>query len=222
MGMGTGNGHKPDGPAGTPRRAPRPRDPGGAFRLLLAANPLPMWVYDLETLRFLEVNDAAVAHYGYSRAAFLEMSIADIRPAEDRPRLHQSVAERKDALQYSGTWRHCRADGELLEVEVTSHLVDWEGRHAALVVAHDVTETRRLQVALAQRALYDEATGLANAALFVDRTAAALARAPATHVGVVVVGLGALDAVASTVGDTAADALVAEAARRLRSCCEAT
>ncbi|MDA8357505.1 MAG: PAS domain-containing protein [Actinomycetota bacterium] len=54
---------------------------GGAFRLLLAANPLPMWVYDLETLRFLEVNDAAVAHYGYTRAEFLEMSIAHVAPA---------------------------------------------------------------------------------------------------------------------------------------------
>ena len=73
---------------------------GGAFRLLLAANPLPMWVYDVETLRFLEVNDAAIAHYGYTRAEFLDMSIADIRPEEDRPRLgHRANWERAgDAL----------------------------------------------------------------------------------------------------------------------------
>ncbi len=196
------------------------RDVGGAFRLLLAANPLPMWVYDLETLGFLEVNDAAVAHYGYTRAEFLKRSIADIRPNEDRARLHQILAERKDAFGYSGTWRHRRADGTLIDVEVTSHILDWEGRPASLVVAHDVTETRRLQEELARRALYDEATGLANAALFLDRTADALERAKGSLcVGVVVVGLSGLDALSSMAGDAAADALVAEVARRLGSCC---
>ncbi|MDA8077122.1 MAG: EAL domain-containing protein, partial [Actinomycetota bacterium] len=197
-----------------------PRAVGGAFQLLLAANPLPMFVYDLETLRFVEVNEAAITHYGYSRAEFLHMSIPDIHPAEDRARLHRTLAERKEVLQRSGTWRHRRADGSLLDVEVTSHLLDWGGRPASLVVAHDVTETRRLQSELARRALYDEATGLANAALLMDRTAAAMVRAgDHDYVGVVVVGLSSLDAVASTAGDAAGDALVAEAARRLRSCC---
>ena len=198
------------------------RSTAGAFRLLLAANPLPMWVYDLETLRFVVVNDAAVAHYGYSRDEFLRMTLADIRPEEERARLYQTVAERRDALQHTGTWRHRRADGTLLEVDVTSHVLDWEGRAAVLVVAHDVTETHRLQRELARRALYDEATGLANSALFVDRTAAALARAGGHgHVGVVVVGLSGLDTVAATAGDAAGDALVVEVARRLRACCPA-
>jgi PAS domain S-box-containing protein/diguanylate cyclase (GGDEF)-like protein len=197
-----------------------PHSVGGAFQLLLAANPLPMWVYDLETLRFLEVNDAAIVHYGYSRAAFLRMSIPDIHPDEDRARLHRTIAQRKDVLQRSGTWRHRRADGTLIEVEVTSHLLDWGGRPASLVVAHDVTETRRLHRELVRRALYDQATGLANAALFMDRTAAALARADEHgDVGIVVVGLSSLDTVVSTVGDAAGDALVAEVGRRLRSCC---
>ena len=197
-------------------------DPGGAFRLLLAANPLPMWIYDVETLRFVEVNEAAVAHYGYTRAEFLEMSIADIRPEEDRARLRQSVAERTDALESSGAWRHRRADGTVLEVEVTSHLLDWEGRPASLVVAHDVTEARRLQGELACHVLYDEATGLASAALFADRTADALERAEGSgYVGVVVVGLSSLDAMASTAGDAAAATLVAEVVRRLRTCCRA-
>ena len=216
--MGTAKSHRPERPQ---RRGRDLRDPGEAFELLLAANPLPMWVYDLETLRFLEVNEAAVAHYGYTRAEFLAMSITDIRPEEDGPRLRQALASRHEALQHSGTWRHRRADGTLLEVEVTSHLVGWGGRRAALVVAHDVTENHRLQAAFARRSLYDEATGLASAALFLDRTTAALTRGRASHVGVVVAGLGALDTVASTLGDTAADILVAESARRLRSCCGA-
>lgn len=92
----------------TPRRsgAPDTAGSGGAFRLLLAANRLPTWVYDLETLRVVEVNAAAVAHYGYSRDELLHMSIADIRPEGDNLRLHRSIAERKDVLQHAGTWRH--------------------------------------------------------------------------------------------------------------------
>ena len=198
-------------------------DARGAFRLLLAANPMPMWVYDLETLRFLEVNDAAVAHYGYSRAEFLAMTISDIRPAEDRARLKASVAVRRDVLQYSGSWRHRRGDGAILEVEVTSHLLEWAGRPAALVVAHDVTESRRLQVELSRRALFDDATGLPNAALFADRTASALGRSRSEggHVGVLVVGLGGLEELASAVGDQAVDAMVRTTAERLRACCGA-
>jgi PAS domain S-box-containing protein/diguanylate cyclase (GGDEF)-like protein len=197
-----------------------PRSAGGAFQLLLAANPLPMWVYDLETLRFVEVNDALVTHYGYSRAEFLQMTIADLHPEEDRPRLLEVLAKRTKVLQRTGAWRHRRADGTLLEVEVTSHLLDWGGRPAALVVVHDVTETRRLQRELVRRVLYDEATGLANAALLADRTAAALERVGGRgDVGVVAVGVSSLDAVASAAGDAAGDALVAEVARRLRACC---
>jgi PAS domain S-box-containing protein len=189
--------------------------------LLLAANPLPMWVYDLGTLRFVEVNDAAIAHYGYSRAAFLAMTIADIRPMEDIERLRAIVAARRESLQFSGAWRHRRADGAVIDVEVTSHLLDWEGRPAVLVGAHDVTETRRLQEELARRTLLDEATGLANAALFADRAGAALdrSRQSGAHVGVLVVGLSALEGVASTLGDEAAAALVEATAQRLRSCC---
>ncbi len=83
-----------------------------------------------------------------------------------------------------------------------------------------MTETWRLQRELGRRALSDEATGLANAALFLDRTTAALGRPDGSgHVGVLVFGLGALVAVASTLGDAAGDAVVAEAARRLRARC---
>jgi len=198
-------------------------DAGGAFRLLLAANPMPMWVYDLETLCFLEVNDAAVVRYGYSRAEFLAMTISDIRPAEDRVRLQASVAVRRDVLQYSGSWRHRRSDGAILDVEVTSHLLEWAGRSAALVVAHDVTESRRLQAELTRRGLFDDATGLPNAALFADRTAVALGRSRSEggHVGVFVVGLGGLEELASAVGDQAVDTMVRATAGRLRACCGA-
>ncbi len=205
-----------DGPSG------RSDAMSDAFHQLLAASPLPMWVYDLETLRFLEVNDAAVTHYGYRRADFLAMSITEIRPEEDLDRLHAAVAGHWEATQYSGAWRHRRSDGTILEVEVVSHRLEWEGRPAVLVVARDLTDTRRLEAELKHRTHYDAPTGLANATLFADKVAAALARpAPdGAALGVVLVGLCALDAVVSTAGDPAAHAMVSATGERLAACCE--
>ncbi|MDR7415059.1 MAG: PAS domain S-box protein [Armatimonadota bacterium] len=119
-----------------------------ALAVLFRRNPQPMWVYDLETLRFLEVNEAAVQRYGYSREEFLRMRILDIRPPEDVPRLLEDVQRPRPALQASGTWRHRTKDGRILHVEVTSHTLPYGGRPAVLVVAHDVTERYRTEQAL--------------------------------------------------------------------------
>ena len=115
--------------------------PVAAAQLLLAANPLPMWVYDLETLRFLEVNRSALTTYGYSRERFLQMRITDIRPAEELPRLRADLLAPRPDRQRSGPWRHRTADGTAMDVVVTSHLVEWEGRPAALVVAEGMPRT---------------------------------------------------------------------------------
>jgi PAS domain S-box-containing protein len=123
----------------------------GPYRELFEGNPIPMWVYDTETLAFLEVNDAALAHYGYSRPEFLAMSVTDIRPSEeiDRFRAHLEATERRpaDELDEAGIWRHRRADGSIIEVEITAHRVEHRGRPAELVVARDVTAQRRLEAA---------------------------------------------------------------------------
>lgn len=111
------------------------------YRHLFEVNPHPMWVYELETLRFLAVNDAAVAQYGYSRDEFLSMTIADIRPPEDVPRLLENVARVKDlGIDQAGVWRHRRKDGTQIDVEITSHVLDFQGRRAEMVLAHDVTK----------------------------------------------------------------------------------
>jgi PAS domain S-box-containing protein len=117
---------------------------------LFVANPVPMWVYDLETLAFLEVNDAAVAKYGYRRDEFLGMRISDIRPPEDVPALMADVARERTALQHSGHWRHRLKSGELIDVEISSHTLRFADRPAVLVVAHDVTARLR-----AERSLMD-------------------------------------------------------------------
>ncbi len=137
-------------------------------RRLFEANPHAMWVYDLRTLLFLAVNDAAVAQYGYTQAEFLAMTIKDIRPAEDVPRMLASVAQGIQGIEKGGEWRHVRRSGELLEVEITAHAIEYMGRPAKLVLAHDVTqrhwaeralreseERLRLALAATQQGLYD-------------------------------------------------------------------
>jgi PAS domain S-box-containing protein len=119
-----------------------------SFQLLFEHNPQPMWVYDAASLRFLAVNHAAVATYGYSHDEFLHMTIADIRPPEDVPALLANLSEPRPALQHSGEWRHRCKDGRLIDVEVTSHTITFAGRPAVLVVAHDITARKRLEAAL--------------------------------------------------------------------------
>lgn len=106
-----------------------------------------MWVFDRKTLRFLEVNEAAVAHYGYSREEFLTMTIADIRPPEDVPRLRADVSSRSPGLRQLGEWRHRLKSGELIDVQITSHTLRFGGRDAVLVVSQDITRQKRVEKA---------------------------------------------------------------------------
>ncbi|HET6547578.1 MAG TPA: ATP-binding protein [Solirubrobacter sp.] len=119
-------------------------------QMLFEASPTPMWVYDAETLAFLAVNDAAVRHYGYERGEFLAMTIKDIRPAEDLPALMADVVSAGGpGSPGANTWRHQRKDGSLIDVEITAGRIDYEGRRAALVVAHDISDRMRLERRLA-------------------------------------------------------------------------
>jgi PAS domain S-box-containing protein len=130
------------------RAEDRVRASEAQYRLLFKSNPLAMWVYDLQTRSFLAVNDAAVAEYGYTEDEFLAMTIADIRPVEDRARLDAHIQSNVGVLQHSRNWRHRRKDGTVFEVAITSHSIEFAGRSARLVMAHDVTAQ-----ALAEREL---------------------------------------------------------------------
>ena len=99
-----------------------------------------MWVYDLITLDFLAVNDAAIACYGYSREDFLKMTIKDIRPREDVPKLLTKVEGVRrgvpaSGLDHAGIWRHRKKDGTIVDAEVTSHPLTFAGCRAELVLA---------------------------------------------------------------------------------------
>src|SRR5581483_1688097 len=109
------------------------------YRTLFDLNPLPMWVYDLDSLAFLEVNRAAVRQYGYTSEEFLAMTIRDIRPEDEQQRLAENLAQASADYEYAGIWRHRVKDGRVIEVDITSHVVDFGGRRAKLVLANDVT-----------------------------------------------------------------------------------
>ena len=121
------------------------RESEARYRELFVSNPHPMWIYDLETLAFLDVNDAAMTHYGYSREDFLAMTIKDIRPAEDVPRLLDNVHHVGDGLDKAGVWRHIRKDGSIIEVEITSHALLLDQRRTELVLVNDITDRRRIE-----------------------------------------------------------------------------
>ena len=116
------------------------------YQLLFNNNPLPMWVYDVESLRFLAVNQAAVDHYGYTREEFLGLTIRDIRPPEEIPALEQNLEGTVGkARQHSGPWKHLKKDGIVIDVEIYSHSLRFADRDARLVLANDVTEQLRAQ-----------------------------------------------------------------------------
>jgi PAS domain S-box-containing protein len=114
------------------------------LRLLFEANPRPMWVYDRETYGFVQVNHAAVEHYGYSAEEFRSMTIFDIRPVEERARLDENLRSDRPPLERSESWIHHTKDGRGIEVDIDSHEVHLDGKAHVLVVANDVTERNRL------------------------------------------------------------------------------
>jgi diguanylate cyclase (GGDEF)-like protein/PAS domain S-box-containing protein len=150
-------------------------DTAASFRLLFFANPQPMWVYDAETLQFLEVNESAIRHYGYSREQFLAMTIVDIRPDDEVPRLLEHLVPDRDDLATDG-WHHRLADGRVIDVDVTAHRLTFNGREAVLVAAVDTTDRIALEMQLRHQAFHDSLTGLSNRALFQDRVEHAINR----------------------------------------------
>lgn len=115
------------------------------YRLLFANNPIPMWVYDLESLAFLEVNNAAVQHYGYSRSEFLSMRLTDIRDSAEVDALEKNVAAIDGPISTPRVWKHRKSDGAEISVEITAHSLDFNGHRSRLVLANDVTERQLLE-----------------------------------------------------------------------------
>lgn len=137
----------------TARRARTEEDLRNAqerFRLLFDSNPIPTWVFDLETLAIIAVNATALKSYGYTREEFQRFKITDIRPSEDVPSLLDSIQKENASSEESGPWRHRKKSGEIIDVQIRSYPLKFDGKPARLVVATDITEKKRAEDALKQ------------------------------------------------------------------------
>ncbi len=112
------------------------------YRMLFDRNPLPMWLSEPESLKFMAVNEAATKQYGYTREEFLAMKVTDIRPQEDVPQLLRFITGDGAERNRTGEWRHLRKDGSIIQVEIYSRPLTFNHRPARLVLAVDVTEKK--------------------------------------------------------------------------------
>jgi len=115
------------------------------FRLLFEHNPLPMWIYDSDSLAFLTVNDAAVSFYKYSREEFLGMTIQDMHISGDFSDFLKTAHTARTPYLMPDVWRHRKKNGAIVEVEIAVHEIQFNGRSARFVVSMDVTARKRAE-----------------------------------------------------------------------------
>ncbi len=113
--------------------------------MLFDRNPQPMWIYAQSSLAFLAVNDAALKHYGYSRAEFMAMTLNDIRPAEDVSILLQESTEQRSGFRPMRRYRHLKKDGDMINVELSAHDIHYAGQAARLVLICDISNRLKLE-----------------------------------------------------------------------------
>jgi diguanylate cyclase (GGDEF)-like protein/PAS domain S-box-containing protein len=188
------------------------------YRVLFENNPSPMWIYDLGTLRFLRVNDAAQHVYGYSEDEFLQMTLMDIRPQEEVPRMLEDVGLERKEMVFSGPWTHVHKDGKQFKVEVAAHTIHFNGRMARFCLVVDVTEREHLHQQLLYQAHHDLLTGLPNRLLLKDRMQQTLTRASRHdyRVAFVCIDLDRFKQINDNYGHLVGDQCLQQVAERLR------
>ena len=110
------------------------------YRLIYEGGPLPKWIYDPLTFKFVSVNDVAVDTYGYSREEFLAMNIMDIRPSEDRMKVIESAKSVSTDLKQSGVWTHIKANGSRISVAISSQQIIFNNKPHVMVSAQNITD----------------------------------------------------------------------------------
>lgn len=126
------------------------------YRHLFENNPQPMWIYNPDTLKFVEINKAAVSHYGYTEKEFLDMTLVDIRPPEEVDAMKKDVQQHLGTHSYSEEWTHLKKDGSEITVEISAADVQYDDHTYRLVLVNDITEQKNMQEKIIQSVLEGE------------------------------------------------------------------
>jgi len=196
------------------------RNAAESFRLLFESNPVPMWVVERSSLKFLDVNAAAIEHYGYTRDQFLNMTSLEIRPENERQRALDDARNNFIADSGERDWIHNKADGTEILVSSYARPIRYGGKDAAIVSVVDVTERRKHDARIQYMAEHDALTGLPNRRLFLDMI-------EGTHLqrtqnpglwSVILVDIDDFKNINDTLGHHVGDNLITAVANRLEEC----
>ncbi|HEX5391726.1 MAG TPA: EAL domain-containing protein [Rhodocyclaceae bacterium] len=187
------------------------------YQHMFAESPLPMWVYDASDYRTLAVNQAAIDHYGYSREEWLNLTLLDLRPTRPDAASHDPLLRIIPDVRSKGIWRHAKKDGTVMEMEIASHDLDFEGRKARMVIATDVTEQRKAESRIYHLAYFDPLTELPNRALLIARLENAIEEASRSQgkLALMFFDLDRFKDINDSLGHQAGDQLLKEVASRL-------
>ena len=190
-----------------------------SFRLLFDNNPMPMGIFDKATAKILNINDAAVRHYGYSRTQFLKMTIWDLWPSGEWENLDKALLRFDDTDHFHQDWRHLKADGSEIQVLTYGRRVAFDGQDGFLVAIVDITERRKAEARIAHMAHHDGLTDLPNREFYRERLAQALERGAAAgkHVAVMCIDLDLFKNVNDCFGHPMGDRLLRAVAGRLKT-----
>lgn len=191
---------------------------GAPFANAVAGFDRVAYLYDDETLSFVEVNDLAVERYGYSRDEFLSMSLLEIRPDNDEREVVEAIVRNAGKHVYAGdrSFNHLRSDGEIIDVKIVSVPTIYHGRPSHLVVVTDVTAQLFLHDAIKHAADSDGLTGLANRREFVRLLGTQLSVSPNDSIAVSFIDLDRFKLVNDSMGHETGDALLGAASARIR------
>ncbi|MDU6750469.1 MAG: sensor domain-containing diguanylate cyclase, partial [Bradyrhizobium sp.] len=184
-----------------------------SFRLLFDANPMPMCILDGKTAQILNVNDAMLRHYGYSRADLLCMNVWDLWPPGEWGAVDDALTRLADGDLFHRDCRHCKADGSEIEVLTYGREINYDGRDGVLMAIVDITERRRAEARIAYMAHHDGLTGLPNRAAFI-----AALRGLDGPAAIIAIDLDGFKSINDAFGHQAGDELLCQVGARLRQC----